>query len=181
MQALVFGASIAVGLAAPLAVYWADRRGHLTRSKTQLFGVGSALGAVWEGGLLLVAPRLTEAPLYSVAVEMPFPLVHVVSHSFWDGLLFLAGVLLVERLLEGPHFRRFRWRDLGVLVAWGQLQSLVVEVTAILTGIWVYHPGPWNPALFPVGEHAITAWPQLIWLVAALVFYRCCLAVYGRA
>jgi hypothetical protein len=68
MQTLLFGVVVAVGLAGPLFVYWAGRRRRLTRPQTLLFAVGSALGAIWEGGLLLVAPRLTTASLYSVAV-----------------------------------------------------------------------------------------------------------------
>lgn len=181
MQTLLFSVSIAVGFCVPLLVYGAYRMRYLTRPQTLLFGIGSGLGLIWEGALVMLVPRLTEAPLYSIGVDVSVPSpIHVMSHSFWDGLLFLAGVLLVQRFVEGPHFRAFRWREFLMLVAWGQIQSLVVELTATGTGIWTYHPTSWNPSLFQVGEKAVTAGPQVIWLIAVSAFYYCCLAVYGR-
>lgn len=62
----------------------------------------------------------------------------------------------------------------------GQAQSVAVELTAHGTGMWTYHPRSWNPALFRFGDGTITAVPQLIWLVAAVVFDHCCLVVYRR-
>jgi hypothetical protein len=181
MQTLVFRVSIAVGLCIPLLVYGTFRMGYLTRPQTLLFGIGSGLGLLWEGALVILIPRLTEGPLYSIGADVSVPsIIHVMSHSFWDGLLFLAGVLLVRRFVEGPHFRTFRWHEFWLLVAWGQIQSFVVEITAISTGVWTYHPTSWNPALFQLGGESVTAGPQVIWLIAIFVFYYCCLAVYGR-
>jgi hypothetical protein len=181
MDTLVFGISIAIGLALPLLVYAGYRTAYLTETQVLLFGIGFVLGTVWEAGLVMVLPRFVEASLYSGGVKEPVhPVLHVISYSLWDGLLFLVGVLLVVRLLDGPHFRTVRWQELGLLVAWGQLQSFAVELTAIITGAWAYHPQPFNPALFWVGSDAITLLPQAIWLVAMLVFYGCCLAVYRR-
>lgn len=181
MDTLVFSLSIAAGLSMPLLVYAGYRTDHLTRPQVLLFAIGSLLGAVWETGLVMVLPQFVEASLYSGGVEEPVhPVLHVISYSLWDGMLFLVGVLLVVRFLEGPHFRTVRWQELGLLVAWGQLQSFAVELTAILTGAWAYYPRSFNPALFWVGSDAITALPQAIWLVAMLVFYGCCLAVYRR-
>lgn len=178
IERFVFLVSLAVGICLPLCVYGAYRRGLLTRGEFLLFWTGSVLGAVWEGALVLLVPQLTQAPLYSVAVEVPVsPAIHVLSHSFWDGSLFLAGVLLVERGSEPPHFRTFRWRELGILLAWGQSQSFAVEITAIVTGVWTYHSTPMNPALFQIGGDAVTLGPQFIWLVATIVFYYCCLSI----
>lgn len=181
IEKIAFGVSIAFGICIPLLVYGVYRQGQLTRPQVLLFAIGSLLGVVWEGALVVLVPRLTEASLYSVAVEVPVsPVIHVMSHSFWDGGLFLVGVLVVERAIEPPHFQTFRWRELGVLVAWGQIQSLAVEITAVVVGLWMYHPTSLNPALFQIDGGAVTVGPQLIWLVAAIVFYCCCLAVYRR-
>jgi hypothetical protein len=181
MAAILLTASIVFGLCLPGAVYGLHVVGYLDRPQLSLFGIGVTVGFVWEFALVVVVPPLLEAPLYTVFVEVPIPsLIHVAAHSFWDGGLFLAGALLVRRLLDAPHFRRFRWPELGVLVVWGQLQSLVIELVAVATGLWTYHPTSWNPALFRLGEGAVTVAPQAIWLLAAVVFYRCCLYVYGR-
>ena len=180
-QTPVLGVSITIGLTLPLIVYWAYRSRYLTGVQTLLFVLGSVLGSIWETALLLVVPRLTEEQLYTVYADVSVqPVVHAVSHSFWDGGLFLVGVFSVERFTEGPHFRTFRWRELGVIVVWGQVQSLAVEITAIGTGMWTYHPTALNPSLFRFGDDTVTVAPQFIWLVATIVFYGCCLLVYRR-
>lgn len=125
MQRIVFGVSVAAGLAIPVVVYLASRLEHLTRSQTLLFVVGSMLGSIWEVGLILVVPRLLEAPLYTLSVETSVStVVHLLSHSFWDRGLFLIGVLLIQGFVERPYFQLFRGRELGVLVAWAKPSQL---------------------------------------------------------
>jgi hypothetical protein len=176
---VVLSLSIALGLCIPVVAYWTYTMDVLDRRELVLFGVGVLLGGMWELALGVVVPRRMEMPLYTVFPDVMVPrLVHVIAYSLWDGALFLLGVLLVTTLLDGRAFRRFRWGELGILVAWGQLQSLAIEVLAVTTGLWTYHPTAWNPALFELGDGTITVLPKAIWLLAVLVFYPCCLFVY---
>jgi hypothetical protein len=66
----------------------------------------------------------------------------------------------------------FRWRELAVLVLWGQSSELAVEVVSVLNRGWVYSEAhSWNPVLFTVAGHPITIIPQLIWLAAPVAYY----------
>jgi hypothetical protein len=56
-----------------------------------------------------------------------------------------------------------------VLLAWGQLQELAVELSATASGAGQFTPGRWSPVLFEFGQGAISLAPQLIWLVAPVV------------
>ncbi len=98
-------------------------------------------------------------------------IVIVIAHSLWDGGLFLIGFWLVKKTCPTPHFKKYNLNEIGVLVAWGQLQEIIVEMTSTYNEAWEYNVYWWNPVLFEFNSHNITLLPQLIWLVAALVFY----------
>ena len=67
-----------------------------------------------------------------------------------------------------------------MLVVWGQAQELCVELGATAAGAWSFTPSWWNPVLFEFMGGDITLAPQLIWLVAPIVFYFGALLVQGR-
>lgn len=175
---LLFDLSLVFGLLVPVLLLVGYQQSFLTRLHLELFMLGTALGLVWEFGFHLADMHVVTAPIFSIHVSVPVPwFVQAVSYSLWDGLLFLVGLWLIQALQSGPAFSRFRWRELGILVLWGQFQSLVVELSAILGGLWTYHTAWWNPGLFAVGDGTITVLPQLIWLVAMGVFYGTCLRI----
>lgn len=176
MSTLLFEVTIALGFVFPLALYFSYRRGGPDGFHLRAYGIGTALGATWEFGLVFINERGFVGPLYtmSATVRVPTPL-HALSHSFWDGALFLVGVFLIQLLYSDQGFVNFRWKELSVLLAWGQFQSIVVEVFAVLTGLWSYNPAWWNPAIVTIGDAALTVVPQLIWLLAMFVFYLWCL------
>ncbi|NNL66555.1 MAG: hypothetical protein HKP30_09955 [Myxococcales bacterium] len=130
------------------------------------------MGLTWEIPIFLSAIFANE-PIVGFLREPPLhPAVFLVAHAFWDGGLFLFGLALVTALCRRPVLARFRFAELAVLVAWGQLSELAVEVTSILNAGWVYHAGrAWNPVLFEVAGHPVTLVPQLIWLAAPIVYY----------
>ncbi len=137
----------------------------------RLFGLGCAVGLGWEIPLSTL-DGLGVVRIFEFLSPPPYPFpVIIASHTLWDGGLFLAGVALVRRLAPAPHFARRSARELGVLLAWGQLQELTIELLATGTTGWTYVPAPWNPALFAFRGHSITLVPQLMWLAGVLVFY----------
>ncbi len=82
----------------------------------------------------------------------------------------------MRALCAPPVLAGFRWRELAILVVWGQLSALAVEVGSVLNQGWVYSGGyAWNPVLFHVDGHPITVVPQIIWLAAPVVYYLCAL------
>ena len=144
----------------------------------RLFWLGVAIGATWEVPLF-VSNTWSDHPVLVMLSPPPVPpLVLIVFHSLWDGGLFLAGVALVWATCSRPILRRFRWPELAVLLLWGQLSALLVEVGGVTNDAWSYAPGvSWNPALFELAGHPITVLPQLIWLAAPVAFYLAALRV----
>ncbi len=143
----------------------------------RMFWAGTAIGLLWEVpfstldglGIVNIFAFATPPPAHFAAI--------IVSHSFWDGGLFLAGLALVHLVSRGPVFGSFSARELAVLMAWGQIQELGVELLSTGSGGWEYVPAAWNPSLFMFNGRHITLLPQLIWLAAPVLFYLVALRV----
>jgi hypothetical protein len=83
----------------------------------------------------------------------------------------LLGAGQVKKVCRGPHFQEFRFLELAVLLVWGGLQELAVELISSGSSGWVYVPHWWNPSMFQFRGSDITLLPQLIWVVAPIAFY----------
>ncbi len=154
--------------------------GRISRKTFSLFWVGALLGAVWEFGFFLVGPEFSSTPAFTRTTPWPLPaFMQPLLHTMWDGALFMMGVWLVRKLLAPPHFTGFRPSELLVLLLWGQLQELGVELMAVYGNLWTYEPTWWNPVLFRAGGGHFTLMPQLVWFVAPIVFYFIAVRVYG--
>ncbi len=155
-------------------------RGTLAQTTWWQFWLGFWLGMSWELAFFLVGPAFSADPPYRLAVSFPFhPAAQPILHSLWDAALFLVGAALVRKLCRPPHFARPRLAELGVLIAWGQAQELCVELLASGSGTWTFIPRPWNPALFTWGVGHVTLVPQLIWLIAPILFYAGAIWIEG--
>jgi hypothetical protein len=136
------------------------------------FWLGVAVGLTWEIPLFLSA-TFAENPVLVMLSSPPIPpLGLIVAHALWDGGLFLAGLMLIALLCPRPILQRFSWRELIVLILWGQGSELMVEVGGVTNNAWGYSGElAWNPTLFHLDGHPITLLPQLIWLAAPIVYY----------
>ncbi len=138
----------------------------------KLFWLGVAIGTTWEVPLFLSNTFARDPVLVMLTPPPIHPLGLIVAHSLWDGGLFLGGVALVGLTCPRPILTRFSWRELGVLLLWGQTSELAVEFGGITGNAWSYAGGlPFNPTLFEVAGHPITLMPQLIWFAAPIAFY----------
>jgi hypothetical protein len=171
-----------VGFGLPAFVHISNRSRPDGAAVKRLFWLGVAIGLTWEIPIFLSA-ILSSDPIVGFLREPPFhPLLFMVAHAFWDGGLFLAGVALVQAVCAKPVLVVFRWQELAVLILWGQVSELAVETISVLNQAWVYSDEhAWNPVLFHVAGHPITAVPQLIWLAAPVVYYLCVLRLGRRA
>ena len=82
------------------------------------------------------------------------PVGFVVRRQYWSG--------------RPPQLVAFRWAELLVLVVWGPVQELAVELLATGAGTWPFTPRWWNPLLVEVRASPITLALQVIWRVAAI-------------
>ena len=161
-----------VGFTAPIIVYVLYRTHKIDKFSWYVFWLGAAVGLTWEIPMFLGSNETT----FFVTLETirPYPIHYVVfmiSHTFWDGMLFLIGYWLVRLLCKPPHFNEFDIKELMILIIFGQIQELVVEIGAVSNSAWTFIVYWWNPALFYINGYPITLYPQLAWLFGSILFY----------
>ena len=161
-----------VGYSSPVLVYYIYRTGRFDRFIWHFFWIGIAVGLTWEIPIFVLSGESTSLPLvvWNRPLIAPYP-VFMISHTLWDGMLFVIGILLVHGLCREPHFARFRWPEMLVLLAWGQVSELAVEISATANDGWAFVEYWWNPLIFRCNGHSITWLMQAIWAAASVVYY----------
>ena len=171
-----------VGFGSPFLVYALYRRDKVEKLVWHLFWVGAAIGLTWEIPIFVLSAETSDWA--TIRWVQPLPLhysVFLLSHTLWDGGLFLVGVWLARRLCDSSWWTRFDAKALAVMLLWGQLSELLVEVSSTSNDGWAYITGyAWNPTLFERNGHAITLFPQLVWLAAPMLYYAALLALTRR-
>eukprot|EP01024_Parvocaulis_polyphysoides_P034991 TRINITY_DN3098_c0_g2_i2.p2 TRINITY_DN3098_c0_g2~~TRINITY_DN3098_c0_g2_i2.p2 ORF type:complete len:257 (-),score=9.17 TRINITY_DN3098_c0_g2_i2:314-1084(-) len=155
---------IAVGYLIGSAVFL-----KIQKTVALLFCCGCFLGVLWE--VPLSFPGWQSDPKQLLKVLYPKYLFLLLPYFFWDGLILTIGYWIVKSCLAPPHFTVFSWLEFCIVIVWGQVSSLLVEVFAAVFNLWSYKPSKWNPLLFKVNETPITFMPQAIWIAASTIFY----------
>ena len=158
-----------------ITVYMLYKTNHIDSFTWYLYWIGVALGLCWEIPLS-IADDYSPYPPVTYLAPAPFPLPFstiaiMISARLWDGGLFLLGLLFVKIFCPAPHYDRFKKKELGVLVIYGQVSELIVELISTSSDGWEFNVYWWNPLLFVFNGRNITLMPQLIWLVAPIVYY----------
>jgi hypothetical protein len=140
-----------------------------------LFWIGFLLGLCWELPLS-IANEISLFPPARFITPVPLSppisiIIIVIAHSLWDGGLFLLGVGFVYLICKQPYFEKFKICEFIILIIYGQVSELIVELSSTFSNAWEYNVYWWNPRLFIFNGHNITLLAQLIWLVAPIVFY----------
>ncbi len=175
----VFDVIIAISI--PIFVAFLYSTGRVSRAIWYMFWAGVLIGSTWELGFYFLGPYYSSSPIYVLHTPTPFPLIFLpLLHTLWDGGLFLVGVGLVYLICKPPQLTRFRWSELTVMLTWGVLSELVVELVATYSRLWEYQGKWWNPILFKFNDQNITLIPQLVWVVAPIIFYLVSLALNRR-
>jgi hypothetical protein len=167
-----------VGYGSPILFYLLYRTGRIDRFLWHFYWIGVAVGLLWEIPIFVLSGEATSLPL--VTWTRPIPAhyaVFMISHSLWDGLLFAAGVQLVQKACRAPHFARFSFPEFAVLFLWGQATELLVELSATWNDAWSFVENSWNPVLFLNNGHNIALLMQLIWGAAVVLYYYLLLAL----
>ena len=161
-----------VGFIAPILAYILYRTEKIDKFSWYVFWIGAAVGLTWEIPMFIGSYETS----FFVTLEpiRPYPfhyIIFLVSHTLWDGMLFIIGYRLVLLLSESPRFEEFNLKELIILIIYGQIQEIIVEVGAVSNSAWTFIVYWWNPALFYVNEYPITLYPQLAWLFGSILFY----------
>ncbi len=169
---------IVIAISVPLFFFYMHRKGHFSPFVWYMFWTGVLIGLTWELSFHFMGPEYSSDPLFTVSDPYPLlPILQPLLHSLWDGGLFMIGTLIVHIFCKSPRLHKFRWQELGVLLAWGLCSSLVIEIMAAIGGLWEYVPRWWNPVLFIINGNKVTLLPHLVWSVAPIVFYFCALKI----
>jgi hypothetical protein len=130
------------------------------------------IGLTWEIPIFIMSGESTLLPIVTWTRPLiAHYLVFMISHSLWDGLLFVIGMWLVHGICRKPVLQEFRWSELTVLFIWGQASELLVELSSTLNDGWVFVEYWWNPAIFQFNGHNITWLMQAVWAAASTGYY----------
>jgi len=171
-QDMFYFLDLLVGFIAPILAYILYRTEKIDKFSWYVFWIGAAVGLTWEIPMFIGSYETS----FFVTLEpiRPYPfhyIIFLVSHTLWDGMLFIIGYRLVLLLSESPRFEEFNLKELIILIINGQIQEIIVEVGAVSNSAWTFIVYWWNPALFYVNEYPITLYPQLAWLFGSILFY----------
>ena len=171
-QDMFYFLDLLVGFTAPILAYILYRTEKIDKFSWYVFWIGAVVGLTWEIPMFVGSYETNFfIPLETIR---PYPfhyIVFLISHTLWDGILFLIGYRLVLLLSESPRFKEFNLKELIILIIYGQIQEIIVEVGSISNSAWTFIVYWWNPALFYVNEYPITLYPQLAWLFGSILFY----------
>lgn len=160
-------ADIFVGFGIPVLTAALYLAGRIRRKHVWMVVWGFAVGSTWEFAFYLLGDSI-----HTLRVEWPLPIITLhLSHTFWDAGLFMVGYWLCLGILKNPDCcTRFRCSELSIMLLWGAGQEFVVELMGNGV-IWEYRVLSWNPVWITVGEQGYTILPQLIWVIAPVVYY----------
>jgi hypothetical protein len=170
-QAIFYQLDLLIGFGAPILVYFLYRIKKINKFSWFIFWIGALIGLTWEIPMFIGS---YEGFFVTIETIRPYPLhylIFMISHTFWDGGLFLIGYWLVKLLCKSPHFDKFNINELMILIIYGQIQEIMVELAAVSNSTWTFIVYWWNPALFYINGYPITLYPQICWLYGILIFY----------
>jgi hypothetical protein len=161
-----------IGFSSPFLFYFLYKTGRIEKFVWHFFWIGVIVGLTWEIPIFVLSGESTPLPLVTWTRPLiAHYLVFMISHSLWDGLIFVIGVWLVYRICSKPFFQNFRWSEMLVLLIWGQASELLVELSSTLNDGWAFIEYWWNPAIFQFNGHNITWLMQVIWAAASIGYY----------
>ena len=172
MEGIYYWADLAVGFGGPLVVWLLVRLGLTRRMALWQFTLGVLVGFTWE--LPIFVGSFATADHATIAFSRAPPVhwaVLMISHTLWDGSLFLVGCWLVRLSLGPDTLRRFHGGQLLLFVAYGQAQALAVEMSSTGNNAWYFVDLWWNPPMFQFNGQNITIFPHLFWIWGSLVYY----------
>lgn len=172
VEDIYYWADLAVGFGVPVLLWLLFRLGLVDRLALWQFTLGVLVGLTWEVPIFCGSFATTH---YATIAFARAPPVHwtvlMVSHTLWDGSLFLLGCWLVQLFFGRHAFKKLHLGQLMLFVIYGQAQALAVELSSTGNSAWFFVDLWWNPPLFQFNGHDITVLPHLFWIWGSLCYY----------
>ncbi|MGY8809159.1 MAG: hypothetical protein ACKVLG_04360 [Fidelibacterota bacterium] len=157
-----------VGSSSPIILFSLYQLGYVSKKIIALFIIGVCVGFTWE-----IPFALAGESFHLILVDWPIdlPLVRNINYAFLDSLIFLIGILLCNKILKNDNYLyTFNPKALVIMIVWGSVSEFLIDLNC--SGkLWIFLENWYNPVFVSINGTDMTLIPQLIWLVAPVVYY----------
>lgn len=157
-----------VGSSSPIIFFLLYKLGYVSKKIITLFIIGICVGLTWE-----IPFALAGDSFHLILVDWPidFPLVRNINYAFLDSLIFLIGIFLCNKILKSDSYLyTFNSNALLIMIIWGSISEFLVDLNC--SGkLWIFLENWYNPVFISISGKDMTLIPQLIWLIAPIVYY----------
>ena len=167
-----------VGSSSPIIFFLLYKLGYVSKKIITLFIIGICVGLTWE-----IPFALAGDSFHLILVDWPIdlPLVRNINYAFLDSLIFLIGIFLCNTILKSDSYLyTFNSNALLIMIVWGSISEFLVDLNC--SGkLWVFLENWYNPVFITINGNNLTILPQLIWLVAPIVYYFAVLRIFKKS
>jgi hypothetical protein len=167
--------ALIVGSSSPIIFFLLYQLGYVSKKIITLFIIGICVGLSWE-----IPFALAGDSFHLILVDWPIdlPLVRNINYAFLDGLIFLIGIFFCNKILKSDNYLyMFNSKALAIMIIWGSVSEFLIDLNC--NGkLWLFLDNWYNPVFISINGNNLTLLPQLIWLVAPIVYYFAVLKVF---
>ena len=170
--------ALIVGSSSPIIFFLLYQLGYVSKKIITLFIIGICVGLTWE-----IPFAFAGDSFHLILVDWPIdlPLVRNINYAFLDSLIFLIGIFLCNTILKSDSYLyTFNSNALLIMIIWGSISEFLVDLNC--SGkLWVFLENWYNPVFITINGNNLTILPQLIWLVAPIVYYFAVLRIFKKS
>ena len=157
-----------VGSSSPIIFFLLYQLGYISKKIITLFIIGICVGFTWE-----IPFALAGESFHLILVDWPIdlPLARNMNYAFLDSLIFLIGIFLCNKILKhDDYLYTFNLKALSIMIVWGSISEFLIDLNC--NGkLWLFLENWYNPVFVSIDGNDMTLIPQLIWLVAPIIYY----------
>jgi hypothetical protein len=157
-----------VGSSSPIIFFLLYQLGYISKKIIALFIIGVCVGFSWE-----IPFAFAGESFHLILVDWPIdlPLARNMNYAFLDSLIFLIGIFLCNKILKNDDYLyTFNTKALLIMIVWGSISEFLIDLNC--NGkLWLFLENWYNPVFVSINGNNMTLIPQLIWLVAPIIYY----------
>jgi len=157
-----------VGSSSPIIFFLLYQLGYISKKIITLFIIGICVGFTWE-----IPFALAGESFHLILVDWPIdlPLARNINYAFLDSLIFLIGIFFCNTILKDTNYlNQFNAKALLIMIVWGSISEFLIDLNC--NGeLWLFLDNWYNPTFISINGNNMTIIPQLIWLIAPVIYY----------